>query len=335
MAHRASVNQIVQLGTEASPGAGGAANRLLEAWTWTFGDKPKTKQTTPTGRKNPSASDLLSEISQGKISGQSDYQASVYPLASIFGKVTPALHGASTTAYDWAFSPPLAGAATPQTYIAQIGDTIDAESYAYLLFSGWGYSFSRTTEVTTSGDWFSQAFSDAITLTAAPTPIAMAPMTGAQFAVTLDSTSAAIGTTDISGSVLKADFSASNYYGQFWPLNRTSASFSSHIDLMPKNELKLTLEATAAAIGYIATYLRTGARAYLRVQGTGPTCDATHSINFGMTHDLCAFLTSVADFSDVDGAYAFELTFAVAEDLTWGASGQAQKLTLTNLLGTL
>lgn len=334
MANRAYVNQIVQVGTEVTPGAGGSTNRLIEAFTWSFGAKPTTKQFTATGRKNPSSSELLAELSQGKISGQADYQALIYPLASAYGKTAPTAHGPSTTAYDWTFTPPIAGAANPQTYVAQIGDGTNTETYAYLLFHGWGYSFSRQTEVTVSGDWFSQAFSTVPTLTASPTAISQVPMTGAQFAIALDPTSTALGTTDLSAHILKADFAASNYYGQFWPLNRASSSYSSHIDLLPKNELKLTLEADSTALALIATYLRTGARAYIRVSGQGPVADSANNVNFAMTHDLCCFLTGVGDFSDVDGAYAYELTFSVAEDLSW-SGGRAQQITLTNLLATL
>lgn len=331
MAHRAFVNQIVQVGAEASPGAGGSANRLLDNLVWTFGSKPTTKQFNASGRKNFSTSALVAEMAQGKVSGQADYQTLIYQASSVFGKTAPTAHVGSTIAQDWVFTPPLAGAGNPQTYLAQQGDANDAEQYAYLLFSGFGYSFSRTAEVQTSGDWFSQTFTDGVSLTASPTAIALAPMVGSQFTIFLDGSSANIGQTPLLNP-LKVDFAASNYYGQFWPVNRTNASYASHLDLLPKNELKITLEADATAIGFIQTYLRTGAKAYLRVDGVGPLCDASKSIPFGMTHDLCCFLTSVSDFNDTDGAFAYELTFATAEDLTWNL---AQRLTLTNLLTAL
>lgn len=331
MSVRSTVNQVAQLGVESTHGTPVAANRLIEAFLWTYGDKPTTKQFTATGRKNPGASELLTEMSQGKISGQGCYQSMIYPVMSVWGKPTPTLHGSSTTAYDWVFTPGLSGAYNPASFTLQNGDANDAEQYAYALFTGWGYSFTRTQEFQISGDWFSQTFTDGITLSATPTPIAQLPIVGAHTNVFLDSTSGGIGGTGITHDVLKVDYKASGYYGQYWPVNRAQASFTEHVDLMPKNELKITFHATSAAIGYIATYLRTGARAYIRVDAQGPTIDAGHAVVAEFKHDMCCFMTSVADLSDVDGVYGFECTFAIAEDTAWN-SGQAQQVTYTNLL---
>lgn len=333
MAVRASVNQQVQLGVEATAGVSVPANKLIDAWTWTFGEKAATKQFTATGRKNPSASELLTEFSQGKISGQGDYQVLAYLLSSVYGKVTAAAHSPSLTAYDWIFAPPLAGAASPQTFTVQNGDSVDAEQYAYLIFSGWGYSFDRKQEVQITGDWFAQTFTDGVTLTATPTAVALQPMTGAQANVYLDSTSANIGTTLLTAP-LKVAFAASNYYGQFWPINRTNASFTSHVDLMPKNELKLTLEADSVAIANRASYLQTGDKVYVQVDVQGGLADVANSVHYEMKHQMACFVSDMAEFSDVDGVFAVEYTLVVAEDPAWG-TGTAQKLTLTNLLSTL
>lgn len=334
MAVRAAVNQAVQLGVETVHGTSVPANKLIEAWTWTFGDKPATKQFTATGRKHPGASELLTEMSEGKVAGQGDFNAGVYLLSSLWGKPTPTLHAPSTTAYDWIYTPALAGAYNPTSFTLQNGDTNDAEQYAYVVFSGWGYSFTRKQEVQMTGDWFGQTITDGVTLTASPTAVALSPMTGAQANVYLDTSSAGIGTTLLTQDLLKWDFKSSNLYGQFWPINRANASFTSHLDLMPKYELKMTLHASAAAIAYIGTYLRTGAKAYIRSDIQGPLIDVANSIHAELKHDLVAFMTDAAELSDVDGAYAFETTWQVAEDTAWG-TGTAQILTATNLLSAL
>lgn len=445
---RAAVNQVVQIGPEATPGTPVPASKLLSAFTWTFGEKVTTKQFTATGRKNPSASEMLTEMSAGKVSGNGDFAALAYIVASCYGKgpqllppnapalatattggtvlagvyqviityvnangetlgssvasitttgststititspaasanatqyqvymtqaggstftkqgtgtaigtnlvisapptsggtnpptsnttgTTPALHNPSTTAFDWFFAPNVAGIYTPITYTTQQGDSIDAEQYAYLLFHGWGYSFTRKQEVQVTGDWFSQTFSDGITLTPSPTNVALLPMTGAQFNVYLDTSSVGIGTTQLTDP-LKVDFAASNYYGQYWPINRANASYTSHLDLLPKNELKVLLQANSTAIAIRANYLQTGTRAYVRVDGQGPTIDTPNSVKAAMRHDMAVFVSEMAEFSDSDGVYAVEYTLQVAEDLAW-ASGIAQKLLFTNLLSGL
>lgn len=335
MAVRSSVNQVIQIGVESVPGTAVACSKVLDAFVWTFGGKPTTKQFRGTGRQYPSASALLTEMSQGKISGSFDFAQCVYPLSSLFGGATIALHGASSTAYDWKWTPALTGsyAANAKTYTLQNGDAVDAEQYAFSVFTGWGYSFTRKQEATVSGDWMAQTFTDGATLTASPTVVEQIPATGAQFNLYLDTSSGGIGTTQLTDP-LKCDFAASGYYDPYWPINRSNASFTNLVDKEKKNELKFTLQANSAGIAVRGNYLETGSRAYVRVNGAGPVIDSGHSINATFQHDMAVFCSDMAEFSDVDGVYAVEYTFQVAEDSAW-SSGQSQVLTLTNLLSAL
>lgn len=281
MAPRAATNQLVQIGVESVPGTTVAAGKLLGAFTWTFGEKSETKQFTATGHKYPSASEMLSEFSEGKISGEGDFAALVYPVSSCFGAATIALHSGATVANDWTFTPPITGAASPKTYTVQQGNSVDdSQQYGYLIFSGWGYSFGRKTEVTIEGEWFSQTFTDGITMTATPTNIALTPMTGAQMNVYLDTSSSGLGTTQLADP-LKVDFKGSDFYNQYWPINRTNQSFTSHIDKKPKNELKLLLQANTTGIAIRGNYLQTGTRCYVRVSGQGPVIENDWTVGVG------------------------------------------------------
>ena len=67
---------------------------------------------------------------------------------------------------------------------------------------------------------------------------------------------------------------------------------------------------------------------------TGPQLDAVHPTNAQMTHNMACFMSDMAEFSDVDGVYAYEATFQIAEDTGW-SSGQAQTMLLQNLLSAL
>jgi hypothetical protein len=336
---RATVNQVIQIGAESTHGTPVAASKLLSAWDWTFGEKPTTQQWIATGRKYPSASAILTEMAVGKFTGHGDFAALVYPLSCIYGasNPAPALVGASTTVYGWNFKPPISGLAAPTSYTVQQGDSVDAEQYAFLMFSGWGYTFGRKQEVTVSGDWFSQTFSDGISMTSSPTNIALVPMTGAQMNIYLDTTSAGIGATQLTDP-LKVDFKASEYYGQYWPINRANTSFGNYIEKRPKNELKIELQANSTAIAVRANYLQTGARAYVQVNGLGPQLDAVHPTNAQFTHNLAAFVSDVSEFKDDEGVYSVEYTLQVAEDTGWAAAsaaGTAQTVLLQNLLSAL
>jgi hypothetical protein len=338
MTHRATVSQSVQVGVESVAGTAVACNKLLTAFTWTFGAKPTTKQFTGTGRKYPSASEMLTDMSTGKVAGQGDFQELSYIFSSIFKKITPALHSPSSTAYDWKFIPPISGAATPQTFTLQNGDAATtAEQYAYAMFSAFGYSFTRTQEVQITGDWFARAQNPGQSLTSSPSEVALVPMTGAQANVYLDSTSGGIGTT-LLANPMSFSYAGSNFFGQFWPINRANASFLSHIDLMPKNEVKMKLEADTTGIAIKGNYLALGARAYIHVDILGGLADAGNSINYEMQHDMACFVSDVSEMGDEQGAYGVEYTLQIAEDTAWSegsAAGTSHVLTLTNLLSSL
>src|SRR5215469_2004703 len=145
---RATVNQIVQLGVETTPGTAIPANRLVSAFTWKFQPKPATKQFTATGRKYPSASEELTEYSIGTITGEGDFNALIYPIVSCYGKGPQIL-------------PPTA----PALATATTGGTILAGTYQVLItyVNGSGETIgSSSASITTTGA------TSTITVTAPP-----------------------------------------------------------------------------------------------------------------------------------------------------------------------
>lgn len=331
MPMRASVNQQFQIGAEATPGANTPADKLIAAFDVVWGIKPDIKTYRPTGRKLIAIAEEMTEMTEGKLTGELDYNAVLYPIASVFGKLTPTLHGPSTTAYDWTITPPLTGNANPQTYTAQKGDANFAEAASYLLMSDWGYKVSRK-EATNDASFIAQLMNVGATLTASPTVVPLQPAKGAHINLFLDSTSASIGTTQITNP-MQFSFAASGYYVPFWAVNRASPSFSSHVDQAPKNEFKLTLPFDAQGRAYVAT-MQAGSKVYARVDAVGPVLDATNSLTYGFRHDLCLVITNIGQLSDKDGVYAVELTFEVAEDAAWG-TGKGMTISGTCALSAL
>jgi hypothetical protein len=299
---------------------------------WTLGMKPETTQFTATGRRHPTASEELYEMSTGKLKGVACFNSITYILAALYGKPVPAAHGGSTIAYDQIWTPKIAGAQTPQPLTIQQGDANFYEQYTYGLATGFGYEVSRKAEVDFTSDFIMQSEADPVGLTASPTVIPVVPMTGTQFNLYLDPTSAALGTTQIVKPI-KFGPAASGYYGEVFYVNRSNLSFSETADTAPKFDFKLLLPADTQGKSLRAN-LQAGSRVYARVNAAGPTLDSGLSINCGFTHDLCLFVTNVADFEDSDGIYAIEWTLALAEDSAWG-SGQAHKITLTNSLSVI
>jgi hypothetical protein len=326
MTHRMSVNQKVQIGKETTPGTTVACNKLVEAFEWSIGPKVDVKTFRATGRRHVAVAEENAQWSEGKISGEPDYNALIYPLAMCFGAVTPTLQGVSTTAYDYIWTPALTGATSVQTFTLQHGDAVEAEQYGYLMASGFNYKFARR-ETSCGADLFAQSASTGASITSSPTAVALRPIVGKHVNLYVDSASGSIGGTQLN-NVLEVGYSCSGNYGQFWPLSRSNSSFASHLDMAPKHEVTLVLEADTTAVAYM-TQLAAGTKLYMRVDAQGATIDTAIKEKF--RHDMCLLLTDVTPAGDKDGVYAWEYKFEIAEDTAWN-SGQAHQITVTNLL---
>ncbi len=207
-----------------------------------------------------------------------DYNGVVYPLASLMGSVAPTAHGSSATAKDWVFAPPLSGSIVPQTYTIQSGDSVRARQLSYGVFTEFGYKGDRKS-FTVSGKLLGQPIQDGITLTSTPTAVTVNPVVAKQVSVFLNSTQAAIGTTQLT-RVLSVDYLMTNVYGPLWVLNRSTPGYTAHVDLMPKATLKLKLEADSNGMALLG-YLQSGATQYLRVQALGNVIDNTQVLTVG------------------------------------------------------
>lgn len=330
-AERSSVNQVVQIGVETTPGTspGGGATNLLEAFNWTVGIEADTKQFRPTGHKNTTVSEENMEWTSVAVDGPMDFNGIVYPAASSFGIVTATLKAPSTTVYDWAFAPPITGINNPQTYLLQQGDANYAHSLNYLLFTDFSYSLTRK-DWNFTGKCMGRNITTGITLTAAPSATPLSPAVPKTTSVYLDTTSAGLGTTKLL-KVMQLDFNDTGIYGPFWTLNATNASFNSHVDVAPKVTGKLLLEADTQGLALLG-YLQTGVTYYLRCQAVGPVIDIPNTLNAQITHDMAIKIIKPNPFKDQDGIFAVEWDFEVVEDAVWGHS---HLFTVQNLRQTL
>lgn len=335
-AERSTVNQRVQIGAEATTALGTpvAAGKLLECFDLIVGINADVKEYTATGHKYPSVVEENIEWTDGTLGGEMDYNGMIYPLASAMGSVSPVAHLASATAKDWIFTPPIYGSIVPQTYTVQQGDTVRAHQLAYGLFTEVGYKATRK-DATVSGKLIAQLLSDGATLTASPTAVALAPVIGRHWNVYLDTTSGGLGGTLLT-RVLSIEYMMTGIYGPFYALNRANASFTAHVDLAPKATVKLLVEADAAGMALLG-YLQTGTTYYLRfdAQGNQIASDGPGSIKNEFKHDMAVKVSKPNPFKDDGGIFAIEWDLTVVEDPAWGASGQSQQVTVTNLITAL
>jgi len=121
-----------------------------------------------------------------------DYNGIIYLLAGVYGSASPSAHGASSTAKDWIYTPPLTGTIVPQTYTIEQGDATYARKANYGLFTEYGFKGDRQAGLSVTSKLLAQQLQVGITLTSTPTSIALAPVAGKHINVYLDPTSGAL-----------------------------------------------------------------------------------------------------------------------------------------------
>jgi hypothetical protein len=305
-----TINQRLQFGLEVTPGVNVAATKLLQALDLTMGSMADVAEFTPTGRKYPSIVIENSEWVEGTfVDAPLDYNNVVYLISGVAGAPAIGAHGASATAKDWTWAPPLTGSVQPQTYTIEQGDTATrAHKVNYGLVSEFAYKGDRKTGIKKGGKLLAQNLQTNITMTGGPTAVALAPSAGKHFNVYLDSTSAGLGTTLLL-RVLNIDYVFTNVYGMFFALNRANLGFTAHVDLKPSCIIKLILEADAVGDAQLVA-LQSGATQFLRIQGQGLIIDNLQTVTIAGGATAGTFTLSYKGQTTANITYAAGLTSA-------------------------
>jgi hypothetical protein len=310
-----AINQRLQFGLEVTPGVNVAATKLLQAFDLTMGSMADVSEFFPTGRKYAGIVIENAEWVEGTfVDSPLDYNNVVYLISGVAGAPTIGAHGASATAKDWTWTPPLTGSVQPQTYTIEQGDTATrAHKVNYGLVSEFAYKGDRKTGIKKGGKLLAQALQTNITMTGGPTAVALAPSAGKHFNVYLDSTSAGLGTTQLL-RVLNIDYAFANIYGMFFALNRAQLGFTAHVDLKPKTTMKLMLEADATGDAQLVA-LQSGATQFLRIQGQGLIIDNLQTVTIGGGATGGTFTLSYKGFTGGPITYSAGLTSAAVNTI--------------------
>lgn len=269
---RSTVNQHLQIGPEStsSLGTNVAATKELLCFDMVMQPEGDTTFYRGSGRKYNAEQEQHTEWLSATWNGNMDYNGLIYPLVSIGGNVAAAAHGSSGTAKDWIITPPVTGSIVPRTYTVEQGDSNYAQKVNYTLFTDFGYTVERKATSMT-GKTMSQALQIGITLTSNPTVVALATMPGKHFNFYADTSSGALGTTQLA-KILKVQFAMNGVYGQFFPINRANASYANQVDLAPQTTLKMLLEADATALAFLAAWEQ-GTTYFVRTNAQGLVID--------------------------------------------------------------
>lgn len=325
MPERATLNEITQIGVEATPGAGGPANKLLQGISIEPAIKTSVNPFRPKGAKFPTLAVPGKDWTEAKISGALTYTDVVYLLSSILSYQAPASQGTQTKV--WTFTPSQSTPDTIKTYAVECGSPVRAGKFSYGIVTSFGFRFDpRAIEV--SGTMVGQRFTDNITLTASPTAIEPVPVLPSQLDVFLDDTSANLGNTKLL-RLLRGEFNISDRFGMLTTVNSAMQSWAAHVETQPNATLKLLVEADEQGMALLNN-LRQGTKAFVRIAATGDVIETTY--HYALQLDLCVTVSDVSEFSDQDGVYAVEWTFNVTHDPTWA---KALTCSVTNTLASL
>jgi hypothetical protein len=326
MAERSSLNQNIQIGVEATPGTAVAATKRLQSLGIEPSPNVEMAQFRPIGSKFNALSTLGKEWVEASLTGRLTYTEIVYVLSSVISTATLTSPGAG--AEQWNFSPSDRSDDTPKTFTVEHGSGVRADRFSYGLVTELGIQFNRTS-IDLTGSMMGRALEDAITMTAAPTPLPLVPVLPTQVSVYMDDTAAGLGSTKMT-RMISGEFSLGSRFGPVWVLDAANPSFVNHIETVPDLSCTLTLQADSQGMGLLDT-LRTGDSKFLRIEGIGGVIGAT-AINYQFTLDMAGKISNTGGFSDQDGVYAVQFSLTGVSDGTWG---KALDVNVVNELTTL
>ena len=329
MAERSSLNQVVQVGVETTSGTAVAANRKFQSISIEPTPVFQIDQFRPAGQKYRALATLSKEWSTASVSGRGSYTELVYLLSSLIDTATITTPGGATNARDWDFTSDSFDDDAPKTLTVEHGSSFRADRFAYGIVNEFGMSFTRDT-VEISGGMMGTAIEDAITMTAAPTTVALVPILPDELSVYIDTTAAGLGGTKVS-RVVSAEFSLSSRFNPVWVLDAAENSFVAIIESEPDLTLSLTMEADAEGMG-ILTPVRAGDSRFIRIASTSAVEIDAGTNNYEFELDFAGKVSDTGGFSDSDGLYAIEWSFVGVHDTTWG---KAFNMRLRNALTAL
>jgi len=328
-----TVNQRLQFGAESTSALGVTvpANRLIQCFDLQWGPMADVKMYEATGRKYPSAQIENSEWVEGTVGGYLDYNCIIYLLSGTMGSISPIAHGASAVAKDWVWSPPLSGSVVPQPYTIEQGDSVRARRASYGLFTEYSFKGDRQTGISIGSKLLAQPIVDGVTMTGSPTAIALAPMAGKHLNIYLDPTSAALGTTQLM-KVLNLDYAFTGIYGPFFPFNRATLGWTSHVDLNPGCVIKVLMEADATGMTPLSS-LQTGSTQFLRIQAQGLIIDNLQTVTIGGGATAGNFTLSYKGQTTANITYSAALTSATVNTAFQLLSTVGANCTVTGAAG--
>jgi hypothetical protein len=322
MPDRYLVQEVVELGVEATPGTAVPSHVKLQALMVELETALEVDRIAPSGALFDTIAAPRQEWATGSLSGYPTYPELAYVFSNVFGAATITTPSGSVLNRRWHWKPASAVPWTPITWTIRRGMAGNtAEMAAYGLMTGVGMTFTRTAQPEVSGDLFARALDYTASVGATGlVALDLIPILPSQVCVYLDPTFAAIGTTR-----LTRDFSAAweigGLFGPIWPLDCTLPSFAAHAVLKPDTSTA-TLQLGNDSQGRDpVTIMRTGDTRYMRIEATGPQIDVgPPASHHRLRIDAALKVVDAPTRGDSDGLATLEWSFGLFDDPTFGGA---------------
>lgn len=322
---RASVNRVVQVGAESTPGTGVAASKQLPTMDIQLSRTLDVKQFRAQGYKLQTVTQITKDFGSGRLAGPLNFTEIVYPLSTI---VTPVITtpGGGTLSRDWTFTAFASGANAFKTLTIQEGDSTAALQMVYSLLTEFGLDYNGD-GATITGTILGRAPA-AATLTGSPSAIAQLPGSPRGVDIYMDPTT--IGTTKVTDA-MNAAFQISNVQAAKWVLNTTYTSFMETVEVVPSLSGMVETEHNAQSRAFYAAITAASNPVYLvRFLCTGPIIEGAIPYKFRL--DFAAQIIGTEQ-SDIDGVWGYRYSLLPQYNSTFG--NKAFEIVVTNNLTAL
>lgn len=325
---RASVNIITQLGIEGIPGVAVPANRKLLGMDFEFSPILGTKFYRPAGDKFNKVGVLNTVASKGSFQGNLSYTEAMYIFESYIGGSAPTIVGVS--GQRRVYTPGTTTSDAFKTFTIQRGDASAAEQTTNVAVESITITLGHN-DALMSGTVIGQALTYGATLTAAPTQIALAPVSGNEISLFIDPTFAALGTTQLTDAS-SAVITLPAKYKDKWVLDATRTSWKELVEIPMAPSITVIAEFNAQTRALYSAMVSNQLPAqYLRAIATGPAI-AGGTANNALQFDAALKVKSATERKDVDAIYGYEFVFEPVDDTAMNAPYIA---TITNAIAAL
>jgi hypothetical protein len=199
--------------------------------------------------------------------------------------------------------------------------------FDYGLVNALTLSFSRDA-CELSGTMLGSAITDAITMSAGTSDVALVPVIPTQVSVKVADTQAGLTGASALTRVVSAEWALSDRFNPAYFLDG-STDWAAAVETEPTLSVKLKMEKDAAGMGLL-TNMRAGSTKFVRIQAIGNII--TGAIPYTLTIDTACKVTGEPTFSDEDGVQCIEWDMEGFYDSTWT---KATMITVINTMATL